>query len=479
MCKKISLKITVGVICVLLLISVAFVPLYVSIQEDKYIETRINDMNNSFELLHKFSLSAKKSEIKKYVDEMNMGNYRITIYNSDFNELYRSGVSKYLKGGATYKFPANKYSENAEPIVIEKDGQACQICLRKIVVQDNKVYYIQIVEDIRAIYSVMSYTNRTMIYVLLVYMVICAVATTAFINVWVNRIKQLSNVAEKVTSKDYSVRYIGKITNDEIGILAKNLNLMIDTMQENITSLNNYNFLLKEDLNYLTEYENTRKIVLSNITHELKTPLAIISSQVEMINCTTDAKKRDFYCKSVIEEVDKISIMVTSLLEYSVTAHEIYKGELERVNIGAVIDNLCRKNSSPIEMKKIKLKTNIECNSLINIEKNHIEHVFNNYFSNAIRHTKENGLIRISLKEIKNKIRLSVFNQGTKIDDINKEKIWTDFFTTKENPKNLDGVRTGLGLFIVKEIATIDHTDCGFINYDDGVEFWFDFINKV
>ena len=110
------------------------------------------------------------------------------------------------------------------------------------------------------------------------------------------------------------MRYKGKVHKDETGRLALSVNRMADNLQDQINDLNNYNFVLKEDNSRMLEYESMRKNVIRNITHDLKTPLAIISCQVEMMNSCEDSEKKDFYYQSAMEEIQKMSLMISEVL---------------------------------------------------------------------------------------------------------------------------------------------------------------------
>jgi signal transduction histidine kinase len=110
---------------------------------------------------------------------------------------------------------------------------------------------------------------------------------------------------------------------------------------------------------------------------------------------------------------------------------------------------------------------------MLDTVKDYVEYVFKNYLSNAVQNAGKGTTITVSLNKRNDVIRLSVENQGKQIPDDLCDKIWTEAFTTfTENSDN-----TGLGLYIVKEISLIEHTDCGFDNTETGVRFWFDFID--
>ena len=113
-----------------------------------------------------------------------------------------------------------------------------------------------------------------------------------------------------------------------------------------------------------------------------------------------------------------------------------------------------------------------DCKIIASLE--HIEHIFNNYLMNAIQYGAEGGLIEVCVKKQKDYCRLSVFNEGSSIDESESEKIWTDFYRVQTGIAQ-DSKKVGIGLFIVKEISLINHDRCGFINRQGGVEFWYDF----
>ena len=248
---------------------------------------------------------------------------------------------------------------------------------------------------------------------------------------------------------------------------------MADTIQENINNLENYNFILREDNLYMKEYEETRRMLLCNITHDLKTPLAVISSQVEMIAACTEQEKKDYYYHSAMEEISKMSKMLSDVLQMAIAEHNIVTKKAESIDVSKFITELCNSHDAYIKSQNLKLKTNITPHLELTTIKEYIEFVFRNYLSNAVQNADKNTEITVSLKKSESIIRLSVENKGKTIPEEIKDKIWTHAFTTTPEGKS----NTGLGLFIVKEISLIEHTECGFDNLENGVRFWFDFLS--
>lgn len=454
MFKKLSFKLAIQIVIILIVVTGLFVPVYLRFQKEAYISSRIRDVNAFCEKLTSLSMETNKKEIKALIRGENASGLRIRVYDETGKLLY---ATRRMRRNRTFDIgkKQKKYSTNTKAkYIVRKKGKKSAIVLKRMVIQDGKVYYIQIREIQTAMDSVLAYANRNLLYILIGYILVCCLGIVVLVNVSIRKIKLLTHIAKQIAKKDYDIRYDGKISKDEIGELSIHINEMADTIRENITSLDNYNFFLKKELNYAT--------------HELKTPLAIISSQVEMLRNTKNEEKKQFYYESIVEEVEKMSMLISSFLKFSVSRENLFEGELEDVNLSENLKELCKKSESYAAFKKIKITTKIEPKCTLFMEKNHIIHVYNNYLSNAIRHTQPGGTIRVELKKRENRIRLSVFNQGEPISDKDNESIWHEFFSASDSS-------TGLGLFIVKEIATIEQTDCGFDNVKDGVEFWFDF----
>lgn len=463
---------------ILILITLIFVPIYVIAQKSMYIEFERSRMLGFVDDLAEFDCENQAAEIDEYVEENNSGDYIIRILNENMDIIYTT--RRHPNSGHFLDndyFIKSDFTADAVPVHQIRDGSKAEtedIVLKKTYTKQHDTYYVYCRESLKAIDSFLSYSNRNLLLILVLFTIICSIGMLIIISVAVKPIKNLSRVTESIAKKDYSVRYNGRITRDEIGALSETVNEMADTIQDNITSLKNYNFLLKEDINSLSEYENMRKRVVANITHELKTPLAIISSQIEIMNSISDPEKKKFYYSSAMDEIDKMSKLISRLLNYSAKEKDIFESEVKSVNLSLTVNRLCQSRKSYINSKKIRLITDIDDDCVLILSREHVEHVFNNYLTNAIRHTAKNGRIKITLKRQADSVRLSVYNDGAFISDKDSESIWYEFSSLE---KDANGGNIGLGLFIVKEISVIDRTKCGFTNCDRGVEFWFDFVN--
>lgn len=478
MTKKLSVRFTAYILITIVGLTIIFIPIYIHSQKSLYIDFETKEMEKFINGLENHSLSSDGEDIETYVDEYSDHGYVIRIFSENFDTIYTTRKSIGNMEDSAYILKKNifKYTTDAMPQYYDGAGrQNRSLILRRMIIQNNSKYYVFCKLNLKNINTFFSYTNRTLIIILTAYIVICVLILLLLISRTTKYIRDLSLITQKIAERDYSVRYEGKIRNDEIGLLSKNINEMADTIQNNINSLSNYNFLLQEDINSMTEYETMRKRVICNVTHELKTPLAIISSQVEMMNCITDEKKKSFYYISAMEEINKMSNLITNLLSYSVAERDIFKDEVKTMNLSETVENLCKRSESFINSKKICLHTDIDKGLRLKLSENHIVHVFNNYIMNAVFHTKPGNEIIVKLKNFSDKARLSVYNQGELIKSEDKDRVWAENFTHNNVAPDKCNDHVGLGLFIVKEISTIEGTECGFINHKSGVEFWFDF----
>jgi len=305
--------------------------------------------------------------------------------------------------------------------------------------------------------------------------IICAIIVSAVAYKLSYRLYRIVNISEKMTRMDFNVRYEGE-TGDEIDALGYNMNKLADELQKNISELKHANLELKKDIQKKNEIEETRTQFLSNVSHELKTPLAIIQGYAEGLkeSVNDDSESRDFYCDVIIDEANKMNTMVRKLL----TLNQIESGggniELERFNVVEVIKQ--RLNAVAIMLEQQDARVVLSCDEEVFVwaDEFKIEEVITNYLSNAINHLGGEKVIKITVEKNENDIvRVTVFNSGNHIPEDDLEKIWDKFYKVdKARTREYGG--SGIGLSIVKAIMNSHKQSCGVINVNGGVAFWFE-----
>ncbi len=470
--NKLTIKLIITIVVFVTLVAVIMAPIYSYLQPKMYIkqqERYVAEFSDNLKAIEPFD----RENLDEFVTN-SRENYRVYVFDETFEPLYTSYQFGNNKKFLTQLFgnKMDSFKEDSLPYYTEIDNDP-SIRLSTCCEKDGKIYYIYIKDSLSGVSLVFEFSNRILISVVVGYVIICSIALFLAISPSIKSVRKVTDVAKKISENNLSVRYQGKISKNEIGDLALSVNKMADTIQSNINNLENYNFVLQEDNRYMMEYEQSRHMLLRNITHDLKTPLAVISSQVEMISTCKEQEKKDYYYESAMEEIDKMSKMISKVLQMTVNERHVTSKKIQTIDISTLITQLCDSHNAYIKSCKLELKKEIVPNLHINTIKEYLEFVFRNYLSNAVQNAEKNTTITISLKKHINGIRLSVENIGSHIPDDMKEKIWAEAFTTlPEGKKN-----TGLGLYIVKEISLKEDTDCGFENTENGVKFWFDFID--
>ncbi|MBQ6537615.1 MAG: GHKL domain-containing protein, partial [Eubacterium sp.] len=228
-----------------------------------------------------------------------------------------------------------------------------------------------------------------------------------------------------------------------------------------------------------------RREFLANVSHELKTPIALIRGYAEGLqeNINDDPESRNFYCDVIIDESDKMNQMVKKLLSLNQLEYGESQVQFEHFDIKEVVNGTVRKSEIVFNEKGIELQSDMPDEPLmVWADEFMIEEVVSNYISNAINHaepTKDNDtgedrcLIEIKAAANNEKARISVFNTGKPIPDEDVDKIWNKFYKVdKARTRQYGG--NGIGLSIVKAVLEAHNQRFGVNNYDNGVEFWFE-----
>ena len=295
---------------------------------------------------------------------------------------------------------------------------------------------------------------------------------------------ELSDISKKMSRLEFENKYKVK-TEDEIGVLGNSINDLSDKLEKSIRELKNANIQLKNDLEKKEQLDLMRQEFVANVSHELKTPIALIRGYVEGLeneNIFKDEDNRNYYISVIKDETEKMNVMVRQLLSLSSLERGMEELDIERINLKEIVNGVI--NNFELKLKEKDIILNVEISDEIYVwaDGYKLEEVVRNYVSNAINHVDGNRYIKIYAKRnTDEKVRLSVFNSGIQLPDEEIKKIWDKFYKVdKAHTRSYGG--TGLGLSIVKAIAEKHNTICGCENMtiDDkiGINFFMDFNTK-
>lgn len=316
--------------------------------------------------------------------------------------------------------------------------------------------------------------NRFYAYIGIIAIVISSLVIWIFSRHFTDPILELAEISKRMTDLDFNAKFSGKQKN-EIGFLGSHMNQMSEKLEQTISELKTANNELQKDIEQKTQIDEMRKEFLSNVSHELKTPIALIQGYAEGLKecINDDEESRDFYCEVIMDEAGKMNTMVKKLLSLNQIEFGNNPVAMERFDMTALIHNVLASTAILMEQKEIKVIFTAQEPVYVWSDEFQIEEVVTNYVSNAINHCAGDKVIEIKMDQREDAVRVSVFNTGEPIPEEDLDKIWIKFYKVdKARTREYGG--SGIGLSIVKAIMDSINRDCGVKNYSNGVEFWFE-----
>lgn len=287
-------------------------------------------------------------------------------------------------------------------------------------------------------------------------------------------IQSLAEISREMSSLDFEAKYMpGNHVSREIDELGRAMNELSSTLEKTISELKSANIDLQQDIRKKEQIDEMRKEFLSNVSHELKTPLALIQGYAEGLKecINDDEQSREFYCDVIMDESEKMNRMVKQLLTLNQLEFGNEKMEMTRFDITELIDGVIQSASIMAVQRQVDIRFLKDGPLYVWGDEFKVEEVITNYLTNAMNHADGKKQITISFGFHDNVVRTSIFNTGTPIPEEDLDKIWVKFYKVdKARTREYGG--SGIGLSIVKAIMDSLRQQCGVINHEDGVEFW-------
>ena len=286
-------------------------------------------------------------------------------------------------------------------------------------------------------------------------------------------VNRLAKLSDKMAGLDFSEHYEGTQTN-EIGLLGKSMNKMSDKLDSSIKELKEANIKLQSDIIEKTRVDEARKEFIANVTHELKTPIALIEGYAEGLveGIAEDKDSRDYYCGVIMDEsvkMDKMVRQLISLISYEFGSNKIDRAEF---NICALIRSVTESLKLKLDEKDAIVHLMLPDNITVNADEFKIEEVYTNYLNNAINHLDGEKNIIVRIDDEPDKVTVYVYNDGRQIPEDSLPHLWEKFYKVDKARTRAYG-GSGIGLSIVKAIMEAHGGGYGVRNTDQGVEFNF------
>ncbi|RHS09907.1 sensor histidine kinase [Coprobacillus sp. AF13-15] len=267
------------------------------------------------------------------------------------------------------------------------------------------------------------------------------------------RIKEIDRVAMEITNNNFE-GVLDTKGHDELSSLSSHINTMSSNLKRNIDALN-------LEIDQVKKMEQLRKEFIAQFTHEIKTPLAIINGNIDLLENVDDEDKKAKYIEVINKEIAVINDLVLQMLDLSKLEAKAITLDKKEIDLRELSEDIIDDYEQLLMDKKLKIEIQGE-DVLIVGDRKRIEMVIQNYLSNAIKHAFINSTIKIKIKENE----FSIENKGKQIDENRMDTIWESFVSD-------DQKGTGLGLAIVRNILELHEMSYGVYNLQGGVEFYF------
>ncbi len=367
-------------------------------------------------------------------------------------------------------------SELSESVMVEEyidstTGLSNKLFIRPIMHDGNIEAIIFTMVSLQPIGEAVEVVRNFYLYIIGILLLISALFAFSLSKYLAYSFQKINRVTKKMAELDFSETIV-VTSQDEIGSLSCNINLLSKNLKETIEELQVANEKLQEDIEKERKLENTRKEFISGVSHELKTPLSIIKSYGEAIKDGITKENTDYYVDVMLQEAEKMDILVVDMLELAKLESGTYTVRKEAFSIIDLIDDVNYKLMFKLQDKDMDIDVETEDDYSVLGDRSRIEQVVTNFVTNAIRYGTESSTIIIRLQKDEQQLRISVENKGEPISQDKSEKIWDRFYRV-DSARTRSAGGTGLGLSIVKNILQLHKVEFGVENIEDGVAFYF------
>ncbi|MCR4845568.1 MAG: cell wall metabolism sensor histidine kinase WalK [Eubacterium sp.] len=375
-------------------------------------------------------------------------------------------VDEMMKNNDKYKVIRN--TVNPETVTTETSGNYYDL----VGILDNG-FILVLRTPVETVHDNISFSTKLFASVSLALLIFEILIVLIVTNMFSKPIIEMSRVARRMSDMDFSSK-VEVTSNDEIGDLGESMNELSYKLENSITELKSANLELSNNLREKEQIEDMRTEFLSHVSHELKTPLAIIQGYAEGLKSgvAEDQETMDYYCDVISDEATKMNELVMRLINLN----QIETGNdlsIERFDLTKLIEDVINNTTILLKDRNVNIKFEEKEEKYVWADSFRIEEVITNYLSNAIHYVKDDGEIRLWYEDKKDTVRVNVYNYGDTIDKENLEKLFIKFY-------KVDAARTrsyggsGIGLSIVAAIMKSHDKEYGAYNVEDGVVFYFE-----
>lgn len=365
--------------------------------------------------------------------------------NKVFVQLIENNQTK-LMNDTVYTITNKKLSVDPMIVFIDKLDQGEYLILRK---------------EMKGIGESAAIANQFFVYSGIVMVIFGGVYIYIFSKRMTRPIIEMSRTVEEISQLQFG-RKIQYINNDELGHLGKKINLISEKLNASIIDL-------KQDV-------ERRKLLVRNLTHELKSPIGIVKGYAEGLKFGVADKpqKEDQYLSVIIDECNRMDEMIRDLLQLSMMEAGVAKVRRTSIQLTDLVSKSRERFERMMNERQIKFDFINQVDSKLDGDPELIQRALDNFMINAIHHVDERKIVQVRIEKLDTRLRLSVYNSGQAISEHEQSLLW-DVFYKIDKARSREYGGHGLGLSIVKLIADIHDANVGVVNEIEGVTFYIAF----
>lgn len=379
------------------------------------------------------------------------------IYNNIFSFNNKKPTCIFSQNDKTltsYKYELLNNNEDISMLKLVNHEYEINGLLSAVKLGETKVFVYTDLEDVNSTTEVLRGQ--------LIYITLIAISISILIAMYLSRrltkpIRDITNQAKELGQGNYDIEF------KKSGI--KEIDELADTL----------NYTKSE----LSKIDELRRDLMANVSHDLKTPLTMIKAYAEMIKDFSyqDDKKRNQHLNIIIDETERLNVLVNDILLLSKTQAGVEELVLEEFDLVKEIKTIIKRYEIIKEVDDYNFRYEGPKKALIKADKKKINQVIYNLINNAINYTGKDKLVTIKIIDDKEKYRVEIIDTGKGIKKSELEYIWDKYYKNEKNHRR-NVIGTGLGLSIVKSILENHNFKYGVESkLRKGTKFYFE-INK-
>ena len=485
--KSIRTKLFLSLCIIVLSIIAALILLNNFVLRDFYEYNKEKQLINVYEIINEYyNVENNNNDLAQELDKISINNnFDILIRNNENVSVYSSNKDFYHTiGEITFSIINNEKEqknilEKNEKYTISlfKDTKTTINYIMLLAKLDNS-YDLYIRMPVASIEESVKISNEFISIIAIFIIIIGGTVLSIVSRRFSDPIVELNQIAKKMSNLDFSQKYKISDTDDEIDMLGNSINTLSDKLETTINQLRKTNFELERDIEEKSKIDEMRKSFISDVSHELKTPIALIQGYSEGLieNVNSDDESRKFYAEVILDESTKMDKLVKQLLELMKLEYGKMTFNNKEFNIVELEKEILRKTAVMIEKENVILEENLKEDIFVYADDFYIDQVLTNYITNAIKYSIYiNGEKRVKIENVLmgDKVRVKVFNTFNQFSEEDKIRIWNRFYKVDES-RNRENGGNGIGLSLVKAIMNNYGNQFGVKNVAGGVEFYFD-----